>query len=126
MGRLCGAWSDLPVQPDLLEDREHVEQLIAGGDRALRHPVEGAEDNAEAGAWELRERGLEPGDAVVAISASGRTPYVLGALHSAWEIGARTIGITWFTWPTRAETIKPPSSSSFSITWLATSFRRLK
>ena len=56
--------------------------------------VEGAEDNAEAGAWALRERAIMNGDAVVAISASGATPYTLGALEAAYEAGARTIGIT--------------------------------
>ncbi|MBW2273578.1 MAG: N-acetylmuramic acid 6-phosphate etherase [Deltaproteobacteria bacterium] len=71
-----------------------VQGVIAGGDRALREAVEGAEDNQEAGAWELRERGLRMGDAVVAISASGRTPYVLGALEVAHEVGARSIAIT--------------------------------
>jgi len=71
-----------------------VQGVIAGGDRALREAVEGAEDNHEAGAWELRERGLCMGDAVVAISASGRTPYVLGALEVAHEVGARSIAIT--------------------------------
>lgn len=71
-----------------------VEGLIAGGERALRAAVEGAEDNAEAGAWELRERGLDMGDVVVAISSSGSTPYALGAFEAAHEIGARTIAIT--------------------------------
>ncbi len=71
-----------------------VQGVIAGGDRALRIAVEGAEDNHEAGAWELRERGLTMGDAVVAISASGTTPYVLGALEAAHEVGARSIAIT--------------------------------
>lgn len=71
-----------------------VQAVIAGGDRALREAVEGAEDNAEAAAWELRERGLRLGDAVVAISASGRTPYALGAFEAAHAAGARRIAIT--------------------------------
>jgi N-acetylmuramic acid 6-phosphate etherase len=71
-----------------------VQGVIAGGDRALREAVEGAEDNFEAGGWELRERGLCMGDALVAISASGRTPFVLGAVEVAHEAGARSIGIT--------------------------------
>jgi N-acetylmuramic acid 6-phosphate etherase len=73
---------------------KRVQGIIAGGDRALRLAVEGAEDNFEAGAWELRERGVGLGDAVVAISASGSTPYVLGAIEVAHEHGARTIAIT--------------------------------
>lgn len=72
---------------------KRVQGVIAGGDRALQTSVEGAEDNYEAGGWELRERGLKLGDGVVAISASGTTPYVLGALEAAHELGARTIGI---------------------------------
>jgi len=92
-GRL-GVLDASEIPPTFGMPPQVVQAIIAGGDRALRHPVEGAEDNAEAGAWELRERGLEAGDAVVAISASGRTPFVLGALQAAWEIGARTIGIT--------------------------------
>lgn len=71
-----------------------VQAVIAGGDRALRAAVEGAEDNFEAGSWELRERGLGMGDVVVALSASGTTPYVLGALEAAHEARARRIGIT--------------------------------
>ena len=72
---------------------KRVQGVIAGGDLALRTAVEGAEDNFEAGTWELRERGLTVGDAVVAISASGTTPYVLGAVEAAHEVGARSIGI---------------------------------
>ena len=71
-----------------------VQALIAGGDRALREAVEGAEDNAEAASFELRERGLRMGDVVVSISASGRTPYALGAFEAAHEAGARRIAIT--------------------------------
>jgi len=71
-----------------------VQAVIAGGDRALRHAVEGAEDDPKAAIFELQERGLEMGDAVVALSASGRTPFVLGAIEAAHEVGARTIGIT--------------------------------
>jgi len=71
-----------------------VQAVIAGGDRALRHAVEGAEDDPGAARLELSERGLGLGDAVVAISASGRTPFVLGAVELAHEVGARSIGIT--------------------------------
>jgi N-acetylmuramic acid 6-phosphate etherase len=67
---------------------------MAGGPKALLHAVEGAEDHPERAAWELRERGLSAGDAVVAISASGRTPFTLGSLDAAHEVGARTIALT--------------------------------
>ena len=56
--------------------------------------MEGAEDHPERAAFALRERGLRAGDVVVAISASGRTPFTLGSLNAAHEVGARTVGIT--------------------------------
>lgn len=62
----------------------------AGGDRALREAVENAEDDAKAGAAELAAV-VEPGDLVLGLTASGRTPYVLGALHKASECGAKTV-----------------------------------
>ena len=61
----------------------------AGGDRALREPVENAEDDAKAGAAEL-SAAVERGDFVLGLTASGRTPYVLGALQEASRRGART------------------------------------
>jgi len=61
----------------------------AGGDRALREPVENAEDDSKAGAAELAAS-VQPGDFVLGLTASGRTPYVLGALASASSYGART------------------------------------
>jgi N-acetylmuramic acid 6-phosphate etherase len=71
-----------------------VQGVIAGGDRALRHAVEGAEDDDEAARFELAERGLTLGDAVVALSASGRTPFAIGAVEAAIDAGARSIAIT--------------------------------
>jgi N-acetylmuramic acid 6-phosphate etherase len=71
-----------------------VQAIMAGGARALARAVEGAEDDPQAGAWELRERGLTGGDAVVAISASGETPYTLGCIEVAHAAGARSIAIT--------------------------------
>lgn len=71
-----------------------VQAVMAGGVRALSRAVEGSEDDPEAGAWELRERGLSGGDAVVALSASGGTPFTLGCLEAAHQVGARTIAIT--------------------------------
>ena len=65
--------------------------LIAGGDHALRHSIEGAEDDAELGARDLKAIGLNASDIVVGIAASGRTPYTLGAMRYAKEIGA-TVG----------------------------------
>lgn len=61
----------------------------AGGDRALREPVENAEDDAKAGAAELSAT-VEPGDFVLGLTASGRTPFVIGALGAASRRGAST------------------------------------
>ncbi|MDC1295142.1 N-acetylmuramic acid 6-phosphate etherase [Myxococcota bacterium] len=71
-----------------------VQGVMAGGDRALRQAIEGAEDDAEAGSLELEERGVTMGDVVVGISASGTTPYVLGAIEAAGKLGARSIAIS--------------------------------
>lgn len=70
-----------------------VVALIAGGPAAVQEAVEGAEDDAEAGAADLRARHLAPEDAVVGITASGRTPYVIGALRFAGEVGSHTVAI---------------------------------
>jgi N-acetylmuramic acid 6-phosphate etherase len=68
--------------------------LIAGGPDALRNAVEGAEDDAEAGASDLRGIALTGSDVVVGIAVSGRTPYVIGALDYARSVGAVTVGLT--------------------------------
>jgi N-acetylmuramic acid 6-phosphate etherase len=67
--------------------------LIAGGPAALTRAVEGAEDDPARGAADLERIGLGPGDLVVGIATSGRTPYVLGAVRYARSIGAATVGI---------------------------------
>lgn len=68
--------------------------LIAGGDSAIRQAVEGAEDDSEGGIRDLQSHGATPADVVVGIAASGRTPYVVGALGWARKEGMLTIGIT--------------------------------
>lgn len=67
--------------------------LIAGGDQALRNAVESIEDQPEAGAEALRSNTLTAGDVVVGIAASGRTPFVLGAMRFARDFGAFTIAL---------------------------------
>ncbi|MFJ3959258.1 N-acetylmuramic acid 6-phosphate etherase [Arthrobacter sp. NPDC090010] len=74
-------------------DPSMVVGVIAGGAQAIRNAVENAEDDAEAGAADLAALGIGPGDAVVGISASGRTPYVVGALESARAAGAFTVAL---------------------------------
>jgi N-acetylmuramic acid 6-phosphate etherase len=68
--------------------------IVAGGDRALHRPAEEAEDSAPNGARDLKRAGLSRRDVVVGLSASGATPYVLGALRAARRCGAITIGVT--------------------------------
>lgn len=73
---------------------ELVQGIIAGGAPAIFHAVEKAEDNERAGAEALREKMLSYKDCVVGLSASGRTPFVIGALRYAQKKGALTAGIT--------------------------------
>lgn len=73
---------------------ELVQGIMAGGPEAIYKSREKAEDIAEEGAAALRERGLTANDSVVGIAASGRTPFVIGALQYARELGALTIGLT--------------------------------
>lgn len=68
--------------------------IIAGGDHALRHPVEGAEDDAAQGRADLEAQALTSGDVVVGIAVSGRTPYVIGALEYARQRGAVTVALS--------------------------------
>lgn len=71
-----------------------VEAIVAGGGRALRGAVEGAEDSAAAGARALAGKKLSRRDAVVGLAASGATPFVVGALKFARRRGAATIAVT--------------------------------
>ncbi len=73
---------------------ELVQGVIAGGYDACYRAVEASEDDAAAGAADLKARGLGVGDALVGIAASGRTPYTVGAVKFAREIGAFTVGLT--------------------------------
>jgi N-acetylmuramic acid 6-phosphate etherase len=92
-GRM-GALDAAEIPPTFGMSPDRVQAVLAGGDRALVRAVEGAEDDAEAAVWELRERELSAGDAVLAISASGETPFALGSLEIAHEVGARTLALT--------------------------------
>lgn len=73
---------------------ETVVGLIAGGERAFIKAVEGAEDSAELGRQDLANIGLTECDVVVGIAASGRTPYVIGGLEYARQMGCHTVGIS--------------------------------
>ncbi|MCD5346073.1 N-acetylmuramic acid 6-phosphate etherase [Agromyces sp. S2-1-8] len=80
------------IPPTFGTDPALVVGLIAGGDVALRSAVEDAEDEAARGAADLEAIGLGPDDALVGISASGRTPYVVGGIEYAKRVGALTVG----------------------------------
>jgi N-acetylmuramic acid 6-phosphate etherase len=84
--------AEIPPTYGLAPDR--VQAVIAGGPEALLRAIEGAEDDTRAAATELATRGFSDRDVLVALSASGRTPYVLGAVEYARSCRAPTIGIT--------------------------------
>lgn len=68
--------------------------MIAGGDVALRHAREGAEDSREAAEADLKLHKFDPDvDSLVGIASSGRTPYVLGGLSFARSVGGTTVGL---------------------------------
>jgi N-acetylmuramic acid 6-phosphate etherase len=91
-GRL-GVLDASEAPPTFGVDPEVVHGVMAGGDQALRRSIEGAEDDAEAGARDVRAV-MRSGDVLVGISASGRARYVIAAIAAAKEMGARTVAIT--------------------------------
>ncbi|MFB6436057.1 N-acetylmuramic acid 6-phosphate etherase [Streptomyces sp. NPDC056411] len=92
-GRL-GVLDASECPPTFNTDPSQVLGLIAGGPPALVTAVEGAEDSAEFAAEDLTAIGLTALDTVVGISASGRTPYAIGAVEHARALGALTIGLS--------------------------------
>ncbi len=89
-GRL-GVLDASEIPPTFGANPDLVQGIVAGGVSALYRSVEGAEDERGAGAAAITERGIKAEDVIIGISASGRTPFVAGALARAKEIGARTI-----------------------------------
>ncbi len=79
--------------PTFGTDPELVQAFIAGGEKAIVKSIEGAEDEKESGAIDLMSVDFNKNDVLVGIAASGRTPYVLGAVEYALKIGAATVGI---------------------------------
>jgi N-acetylmuramic acid 6-phosphate etherase len=79
--------------PTFGTDPEQVQGIIAGGYDAIHRAVEGAEDSDDLGANDVDALQVNAADVVVGIAASGRTPYVLGAMKRAQELGATVIGI---------------------------------
>lgn len=92
-GRL-GLLDAAECPPTFGTDPSQVVALLAGGNKAFTQAVEGAEDSIEMGAADLKEIGLDAKDVVVGIAASGRTPYVIGALNYAKEVGCTTVAIS--------------------------------
>jgi N-acetylmuramic acid 6-phosphate etherase len=81
------------LAPTFSWPRERLVLMIAGEERALLEAVEGAEDDAERGAEMVREHALGPDDVLIAVAASGTTPFTLACLREARQRGALTIGI---------------------------------
>src|SRR5882762_6015252 len=73
---------------------ELVQAIIAGGYDACHHAVEASEDDSKAGADDLRQRRFTKDDALVGVAASGRTPYTVGAIKYARELGALSVAVT--------------------------------
>lgn len=92
-GRL-GILDAVECPPTYSTDPELVQAIIAGGYPAIFRAVEGAEDDFDLGRRDLQERGFAPQDVLVGLAASGRTPYVLGAMGYARELGAAVIAVT--------------------------------
>ena len=92
-GRL-GVLDAVECPPTYSTDPEMVQGLIAGGYPAIFKAVEGAEDSRELGVKDLKDIGFGAGDVLVGIAASGRTPYVLGAMEYAKGLGAVTVSVT--------------------------------
>lgn len=88
-GRL-GVLDASEIPPTFRAPREQVQGLIAGGRQALWSAVEGAEDDVQAGALAIEHRQLDSKDVFIGIAASGRTPFVWGAIHEANQRGAFT------------------------------------
>ncbi len=92
-GRL-GILDAVELVPTFSSPPELVQGVLAGGMDAVTQSIEGVEDDRTAGINELKMRGVTAADVVLGIAASGRTPFVLGALDYARSVGARTIAIS--------------------------------
>lgn len=95
-GRL-GILDAVECPPTYSTDPSMVQGVIAGGQKAVFQAVEGAEDDFEAGEIDLKALDFKGNDVLVGISASGRTPYVIGAMKYACGVGAEVISVTCCT-----------------------------
>ncbi|MGP4073945.1 N-acetylmuramic acid 6-phosphate etherase [Piscibacillus sp. B03] len=92
-GRI-GLLDAVECPPTFSSSPEHVQAVLAGGEQALMVAVEGAEDDEDLGESDLVQKQVKSSDVVVGIAASGRTPYVKGALRYAQKVGATTVSLT--------------------------------
>ena len=92
-GRL-GILDAVECPPTYSTEPEMVQALMAGGYPAIFKAVEGAEDSKELGVEDMKGINFTAGDVLVGIAASGRTPYVLGCMEYAKELGAPTVSVT--------------------------------
>ncbi|MCF8887957.1 N-acetylmuramic acid 6-phosphate etherase [Priestia megaterium] len=92
-GRL-GVLDAVECPPTFSTNPNQVQGLMAGGEKAFVKAVEGAEDNEELGAADLQKIHLNERDTVIGIAASGRTPYVIGALRYAKSVKAKTVALS--------------------------------
>ena len=92
-GRL-GILDAVECPPTYSTEPEMVQALMAGGYPAIFKAVEGAEDSRELGVQDMKNIGFRSADVLVGIAASGRTPYVLGCMEYARELGASTVAVT--------------------------------
>jgi N-acetylmuramic acid 6-phosphate etherase len=92
-GRL-GILDAVECPPTYSTEPEMVQGLIAGGYPAIFKAVEGAEDSKELGVEDMKGINFAAGDVLVGVAASGRTPYVLGCMEYAKELGAVTVAVT--------------------------------
>jgi N-acetylmuramic acid 6-phosphate etherase len=106
-GRL-GVLDAVECPPTFGVPPEMVRGIVAGGDAALARATETTEDDPAIGVRDLLENGFSAGDVLVGIAASGRTPYVLGAIAQANSMGASTIGISCTPNSELAQAVKLP------------------
>ncbi|MBD1381110.1 N-acetylmuramic acid 6-phosphate etherase [Metabacillus arenae] len=92
-GRL-GVLDAVECPPTFSTNPEVVQGIMAGGEKAFIKAVEGAEDKEELGEQDLKNIHLTANDTVIGIAASGRTPYVIGALNYARNIGAKAVALS--------------------------------
>ncbi|MCY3834053.1 MAG: N-acetylmuramic acid 6-phosphate etherase [Chloroflexi bacterium] len=92
-GRL-GVLDAVECVPTFSAPPDLVQGIIAGGNAALTRSIEGAEDQPDQGRTDLMKQGLSTADVVCGIAASGRTPYVVGALRFARSVGAKTVAVS--------------------------------